>query len=342
VFETCRLTECSFRDTELQAHTIAENFGLKIADFKGILRDDRLDRPHQTLSPDDLELWVEDNATHPLQKLSIEYFLNKPLLSGSSCLDACLNIASWLPAFRTAGSFAIVLNRWADFLLWLYEQDQLPVHTLIRLHSMTDGLVRALGDRRSQQQALATISGTHLLIARPVEQYLTLLEQCALSGMQHVTLLVEGHQTKAYYYRALAPLFTRGSARITHLVRHNSPWDLGVAFGSGSSALFFMGLFLATRTRIEVFRIARKIEHQTPETINAPTKATKRSKKKAATTASTPESIMSLDFGGSRALRPSPNFRIKAYLPGNLIAELRLDVSSKQIGKLRKTLKDLL
>ena len=342
VFETCRLTECSFHNTELQGQTIAENFGLKISDLKGTIRDNRLDRPHKRLSPEQLSDWIQNNATHPLQKLNVHFFLTETLINGASSLDTCLNLTCWLPMFRTAGSFASVLNRWAEFLLWLYENNQLPIHTLIRLHSMTDGLLMGLGERHSQQQALATISGTHLLLARPVERYLILLDQYLTSESHQVSLLVEGHQNKAYYYRALSPLFTRGPARITKLVKHNSPWDLGITFASSSSVIFFMGLFFATRTRIELSRIASKSERLMLPDVAISNASQKQNIRKKPGKRTANESILCLDFGGNHALRTNPSFRAKAYLPGNLVAELRLDVSSRQIGKFRKTLKDLL
>jgi uncharacterized protein YjbI with pentapeptide repeats len=132
VFETCRLSDCLFQNTELQVQTIAENFGLTAGSLRGTLRDNRMDVRHKKLAVEDLRHWIKSNKTHPLQKLCLHYFLAESLLDGSTHLDTCVNVASWLPAFRTAGSFAVVLNRWIEFLLWLFERDQLAVHTLIR------------------------------------------------------------------------------------------------------------------------------------------------------------------------------------------------------------------
>lgn len=340
VFETCRLTECSFHSTELQVQTVAENFGLTARSLHGTLRDNRGDARHRKLAPNDLRRWVRSDATHPLQKLCLHYFLEESLLDGSTHLDTCLNVASWLPAFRTAGSFAVVLNRWIEFLLWLYERDQLAVHTLIRLHSMTDGLLRALGDRASQRQALATISGVHLSLARPVDNFLIVLEQCAASLNRELALLVEGGESKAHYYRALRPLFDRSPAEITRLTEHNSPWELVVSFASGTSPLLFVALFLATRTRIELARISQKLQDRTKEGSDVRSKPSERSH--AADQSPNIEPVFALDFGGSRIMRTNPNFRLKAYLPGNLVAELQLDIGSRGIAKLRKTVKDLL
>lgn len=342
VFETCRLTECSFFDIELQVHTIAENFGLTASHFHGILRDDRPHNPYRKLSANELKAWITDDTTHPLQKLSVYYFLNETLLEGSPYLDTCLNLTSWLPAFRTAGSFAVVLNRWTEFLMWLYERDQLTIHTLILLHSMTDGLLHALEGRSSHHQAITTINGVHLSLARYIDQYLILLEGCVASASQEMSFLVEGRRTHAYYYRELTPLFERAPARIIRLVKHNSPWDLGISFASGTSTVLFMALFLATRTRIELSRIGQKLQDHVSDMPPPEPSSAKASGKRRRNATPGTESILSLEFGGNRVLRSNPNFRLKAYLPGNLVAELQLDVSSQKIARLRKTVKGML
>jgi hypothetical protein len=246
--------------------------------------------------------------------------------------------------FRTASSFTVVLNRWVEFLLWLYERDQLTVHVLIQLHSVTDGLLRALGDSASRNQSLANLNGVHLSLARVVDQYLVLLEQVTSLSSHEVSFLVEGRHNKDYYYRKLLLLFERATARISKLVQHNSPWDLGVTFAPGGGALLFMALFLATRTRIELQRIGQKLSRPIEGSPQQPSEAKPASqhKKRRTSANAAPQTILALDFGASRAMRSTPNFRLRAYLPGNLVADLQLDIASQSIAKLRKTIKDLL
>lgn len=345
VFEMCRLTDCEFHDTEIQLQTLTENFGIIGTGFHGRLRDNRKDVPHRQISPDNLAEWLKATTAHPLQKLNVHYFLTGTLLEGSPYLDKALDLTSWMRMFKTAGSFSVVLNRWVEFLLWLYERDQLTTHVLVQLHSMTNGLLQSLEGKASHHAALATLNGVHLSLARVVDQYLVVLDRCAALGRAEVNFLVEGHQTKKYYYRVLAPLFSRADVRITKLVRHNSPWDLGLTFAPGSTALFFMALFLSTRTRIELGRLtARLSEGQqdpaTPGPVVPADGPVKRSSRAAAVPSSTP--IFTLDFGGAASHRAVPNFRLRAYLPGNLVADLQLDLASQRIAKLRKAVKDLL
>jgi hypothetical protein len=153
-------------------------------------------------------------------------------------------------------------------------------------------------------------------------------------------LLVEGGQSKIYYYRLLRPLFDRASAQITKLTRHNSPWDLVVSFASGSSPVLFVALFLATRTRIELAHISQKLQDRATKVGEAQSRHLER--RHTASRSPHVEPILALDFGGSRMVRTNPNFRLRAYLPGNLVAELQLDIGSRGVAKLRKTVKDML
>ena len=54
------------------------------------------------------------------------------------------------------------------------------------------------------------------------------------------------------------------------------------------------------------------------------------------------EPLVSFEFGGHFPIGTNPSLRLKAYLPGNLLAELKLNIKSKQVSKLRKVVKALL
>jgi uncharacterized protein YjbI with pentapeptide repeats len=343
VFETCRLTDCLFEGTELQLQTITDNFGITNAAYKGQIRDNRSDLPHRRHPTDQLHQFLKSTSFHPLQKLNLYFFIKGTLLEGSQYLDECLNLSAWVLTFRTATSFSVSLNQWVEFLLWLYERDSVTVHTIIALHSMTDDLTKALTTQRSHHRLLSLITGAHLSLARAVDQYLVILENAA--HLPSVSLLVEGHgkNTVSYYQRALVLLFKRSRAQITRLVPHNSPWELGITFTQGGGALFFMGLLLATRTRIELSRIKKTIEDRLNQPALPPVKTKSRHPKQAKGAKHLPpDPILALDFGSGKSMPKNPTFRFRAYLPGNLMAELKLNIGSQQIAKLRKTVRDLL
>jgi hypothetical protein len=342
VFETSRFADCRFRGTELQIETIEDNFGITSDQYDGKVRDDRVDNPHRKFSADELLELLESRSRHPLKKLNLEYFVNNSLLEGSLFLDSAVKLESWIPLSKTAGSFAIVLSQWVEFILWLYERDQLTVHTVICLYSMTGGLLARFGGERTHNQALATISGAHLSLGRTVEGYLVTLELCERLTGRCVTLVLEGGDSKSYYYEELAELFKRAEARITRLVPRNSPWEAIVTFAQNSTHYWFTALLLATRTEVELARISERMRLK-DDSISR--KGTRRSAKTTDTSAEINEpdreTLMKVGLG-LHAMPGTPTVSLMTRLPGNLVVELRLDVGSRQIAAMRQTLKDML
>jgi len=345
VFETCRLSDCAFSGTELQAQSIAENFGVTSSQYDGVLRDGRANSSHRKLTKKELAPWARQFAIHPLQRLSIDYFGGGSLLEGSQLLDTCLTVETWVPRSRTAGSFALVLSRWSEFLIWLYERDQLVIHTLLRLHSTTNTLIQALESVGTHTPWISQVRGVHLSLARLVDHYLILLEGSVGRIGNKVLLLVEGGSSEEWYRSNLKALFDRApDAKISGLVKRNSPWDLSIVVSHGS-ILLFMALFLATRTRLQLLKYGDRFVPQEDTSTSTPSleliKASQAKGDRPKAIAVT-RPLLSLEFGGQQALRSTPSFRLQAYLPGNLIGDLQLDLSSRQIGKLRKIIKDIL
>jgi uncharacterized protein YjbI with pentapeptide repeats len=337
LFETCRLTECVFRKTDLQIDTLAENFGLTRSHYDGAIRSERGDIAHRTLSEADLRNWLNVARDHPLNKVNVEFFLTETLLNGSIYLDQSASLESWLPMFRTPGSFPVVLNQWIDFLLWLYQQDRVTVHTLLAFHSMTDELIRALEERVPEQSILSSLSGANLALARAIDSYLELLELCVSRSPLNVHLLVEGGAKASYYRRELGPMFESSGGRIESLVPHNSPWELTVSFGTASSTMLFVAMFLATRTSFELSKIRDRIAE---EKLHGKGEKSGLARRPADTVDT--KQLLTLEFGLPRPPATSPGLRLRAYLPGNLLAELRLTISSRQIAKFRRVLKEML
>jgi hypothetical protein len=335
LFETSRFTECTFRGTGLQVQTIIENFGLTSSTYQGKIRTERGDGPHKWLTKDQLRRWTTSHCQHPLHGVNVDYFLDETLLNGSHYLDQATQLKNWLPMFRTAGSFTVMLNQWVEFLIWLYEKNRVTVHTLLAFHSMTDELIGALEVQAPERSILSDLSGSHLALARVVDSYLDLLDISVTRSGQLVTLLVEGSGEQAYYRRQLAPLFEHSAGRITSLTPHNSPWEITISFSSAGGTLLFLAMFLATRTSFELSRIreALAVHDVAPATDEGLMRLE---------AAKSVEQVFALEFGLARPSPRSPGLRLRAYLPGNLLAELKLTVSSRQITKLRTVLKGLL
>jgi hypothetical protein len=272
----------------------------------------------------------------------VDYFLRGTLLDGSLYWDTSVNIASWAPLLRTAGSFVLALNQWVAFAIWLYERDLIMIHSVLSLHSMTGELLNRLDNSASNHQMVAGISGAHLSLARVVEEYLLVLEQCKTRTHSQAVLLVEGGDSKEFYSRSLSILLTRADARIASLRPHNSPWDLVVGFTSHSNVLVFLALFLATRTRIELFRIGKNIAEPTSQSTQGIPKQLTSGKQVKGQKAEQARALVTLEFCGNVPIGTNPSLKLRAYLPGDLMAELKLNVKSQKLAKLRKILAGLL
>ena len=114
---------------------------------------------------------------------------------------------------------------------------------------MTGELLQALEKNGSSQQAIAGISGAHLSLARVIDEYLLILEQCTRMYATNVVFIVEGRKTKQYYYRTLSLLLKRGDAQDCKI--DATQFTMGTTGQIHPTLLTFSfyGAFLATRTR---------------------------------------------------------------------------------------------
>jgi fluoroquinolone resistance protein len=336
LFETCRFIECQFSDTIIQIQTIAENFGLAKSSYCGPVRSDRTEASAVMLSVNDLKKWNESATAQPLHKANIEYFLLETFIDGSDYLDVCLALRSWLPQFRTSKSFVVVLNQWVDFLLWLYRTDGTTIHTIVAAHTMTGELLSALHDLSQNHATLASISGDHLALSQTVDGYLELVELCSICYREAASLLVEGNGDLAEYAGLLKPMLASGEVQLLSVVPHNSPWDLALSFGSAHGTMLFFAFFLATRTHFELSQIRAKVPPSGTSSGSAESPVVP------ARLHATAEPLLSIDLGMIKQSTTGSQLRFRAYLPGNLLAELSISVGSGQIAKLRKTVKGLL
>jgi len=341
MFETSRFSDCDFRNTELQVQTIEENFGLVSSRYAGLLRGGRPGDVPRKYAAADLKAFLDEPFRHSLKKLNIDYFVHETFLDGSPFLDASVRIESWMPMFRTASSFVVVLGQWVEFILGLYTRDEVTTHTIACLHSMTGTLVDLLSEEGFHSQALSSITGAHMSLARAAEVYLYTLDQFDVAVGEELTLLVEGGDDYEYYYRDLAPLFERTQAIIARLAPHNSPWDLVVSFVGNPDHFLFVALLLATRLRFELFRLGERVraeQKQLPAAGGGSIRKAIRGKE-----ASTKgDTVVEINLGVHRPMPENPTLRLKFYVPGDLVAELKLDVGSQAIAKIRKTVRDIL
>jgi len=321
LIEMSLLKGCHFEETQLQLQTITENFGLRAAEITSAVRSDRIDHAHTEMDRSALEGELAREA-RPLARLAMYYFLDGNLLDGSEHLDAALDVSYWIKTQATIGSFSIVLTRLCEFLLYLHERDELAYLPLLQLHMITGKLASAVPADARLRQAEFAVYGTHLSIARQIDDFGLIIRKFTNSRRRNWTFLVDGKHPKAFYRTELSELFECGRPRILSLVPHNSPWEMMLGFPSSAAVGTFLALFFATRTRIELRRMLDTTATSAPGT-------QKRSRR-----ASTQVAQLVLGAAGTTEAKSLVHFTTQ--LSPTLAADFQLSVSTRCIGRVRR------
>jgi uncharacterized protein YjbI with pentapeptide repeats len=323
LFEMSLLNGCRFEETQLQLQTITENFGLRADEVTCALRSDRVDHAHKEMDRAALESELAGEI-RPLARLALFYFLDGNLLDGSEHLDAALDVNYWIKTQSTIGSFSIVLTRLCEFLLYLHERNELAYLPLLQLHLITGALASAVPADARMRQAEFAVYGTHLSIARQINDFGVIIRKFTKSRRRNWTFLVDGKHPKTFYRTELSELFKRRRPRILSLVPHNSPWEMLLAFPSSAAVGTFLALFFATRTRIEL----RRLLDTTGDTSPGRQKRSRR--------ASVQVAQLVLGAAGTTEARSLIHFTTQ--LSPTLAADFQLSVSTRCIGRVRRVM----
>jgi hypothetical protein len=259
-----------------------------------------------------------------LARLAIYFFLDGNLLDGSEHLDVALDVSYWIKTQATIGSFSIILTRLCEFLLYLHERNELAYLPLLQLHMITGTLASAVPDDARLRQAEFAVYGTHLSIARQIDDFGLILRKFTNCRRRNWTFLVDGKHPKAFYRTELFELFERGKPRILSLVPHNSPWEMMLGFPSSAAVGAFLALFFATRTRIEL----RRMLDATAVTAPGHQKRSRR--------ASTQVAQLVLGAAGTSEAKSLVHFTTR--LSPTLAADFQLSVSTRCIGRVRRVM----
>lgn len=314
VFEECLFSNSSFEYCELQIDTVLKNYGLSHALMVGCtIRDRRLREGGTPMVLDEIKAYPPPDRDL-IARLRLEYFRAESFLGGSAALDDCLTNGSWLTELHNDFAIGDKIGQFIEFLVNLWERNELPCHALLLAHDMTRQLIDALQTLEDEQEyyrVLLAVMGTHMVLARKVERFLLALEHIrdTLADRPFV-LIVNGPADPDFYRNYLPELFCAGDTRILAAKPHNSPSELFLCGVTG------LAWFLASleRFRLETYVAA------------------------ASKTAAT--AVGSADTGTALALSYKKGgaleLRARAAVPfSSLVMDLDIAVSTKLIGKFR-------
>ena len=339
ICEMSTLFDVIFDTTPVQIDTITSNFGLGQSNLeKSPIRIGRSRESNQFVGSSELKsLLLSSHKFSVLEKLSLEYFLEQTLLNGSLLLDESLDLARWTIIYKNPSSFMELLDKFAEFLLHLYDKNELAIHPILLLHHVTSTLLNSVIEKDRLHRVAMALGGIHLLLSRIIEDYLALLDSVVALLSGTLVFRAEGPDEKEYFRQLLGPWL--GSDEVTIIrVERNSPLIVELASQHMTALIPLVAAFLATRTKLEISQIKKEVEvHQSKKlrALEAGGAASKNLQ-----TSDPP--IFSLSAGKALGPTPSYEFRVRSMMPGSLILDLKLNFSTTFIERLRSTLVSLL
>ena len=335
ICEMSTLFNVSFEGTPIQIETITNNFGLKSNNISGsIIRSGRARESHRSLDFEELGRLVNSLDLSVLERLSLEYFLRHTFLNGSILLDQSLDITQWTRIYRNPGSFVELLDKFAEFLVYAYDEGKSTIHPILLLHHVTGSLVNSISPGEKLHSVAVSLGGIHLILSRIVEDFLRVLELISQRIGTTVSFLVDGPADLGYFEIILDPWIKSDDLLISKLER-NSPLTMELTAAKVVSLIPFIAAFLATRAKIEITRLKNDLEKAAEPKGERHLSRSKSSKVSPEQSQETPRSILSISSGWESTSKTSYELRVQSLMPGSLLLDLRLNFSTTLAQRLR-------
>ncbi|HEV7644223.1 MAG TPA: hypothetical protein VGO50_09805 [Pyrinomonadaceae bacterium] len=294
------------------------------------------------MNDEDLRTLLASDDLSNLEKLSLEYYLEETLLNGSKVLDKSLDITQWTRLYKNPGSFIELLEKFAAFVVHLYDNDKIAIHPLLLFHHVTSTLSHNSTREEKAHNLITSIGGVHLMLSQIVEEFLALLDMTSRILGNKLDFLAEGPLDKQFYLDLLGPFIKDRNVEISKLER-NSPLHIELTSPEAISLLSLLAAFLATRTKLEITKLRSTLEKRQPADKNKGVRGKKSEALMPKThSRKTNQSLISFSSGMITKPTPAYEFRVKALIPGSLLMDLRLNFSTTFLRRLRGVLIDIL
>lgn len=345
LIEDSLLFNCVFQATNIQLETITDNFGISEKSLvNSQIRDNRTRDEYSILHSSQLRELLNNDGLSVFTRLKIVYFFDSEIfISGHDLVDQLFNIGNWVDLFKLPSTFVNQLELLLEFLMYEYEQNNLLLVILLKFHRMTSVLVDQVNLPR---ELYKSVMGVHMTLSRITEVFLQLLFETAKGlAKPNLALKVLGPLQLEYYKNEFAPFIDDQDIQIVDVRKCNSPNMLIFEWQNIGAALIPIGILLATRLKVEVskYYLAYNVS------------ATHISDKKNVlgignlqlSSEATPKleelKIFNMDIGLSEMDQKALySIKFRSIIPGNLIADIKLDVSTKILGKMKKLIVDII
>jgi hypothetical protein len=163
-----------------------------------------------------------------------------------------------------------------------------------------------------------------------------------------VTFLAEGPDDPDYFLKELEPWLGAGDVEIARLQR-NSPLWIEFTASDIAALLPLIAVFLAVRVKLEIIRLKSTLEKEhTPKAGKGSPKKSRRNLPAPAKQSlqrlpqSSTYPLFSVSTGWITAPKPGYELRVLSLMPGSLLLDLKLNVSTTVARRLRSVLLNLL
>jgi uncharacterized protein YjbI with pentapeptide repeats len=343
ICEMSNLFDMTFVGTPIQIDTITNNFGLIMGNLDNSpIRSGRIRESYHLLEIGELKALLKSRNLSALERLALEYFLDGILLNGSLLLDESLDITRWARIYRNPGSFVELLDKFAEFLVHLFDDNKLTVHPILLLHHITSTLTTSIVSGEKFHRVAMSLGGVHLILSRLVEDYLYILDLISQRANGSAAFLVDGPTDHNYFQTLLAPWIENEGVEIARLER-NSPLFLELTGSDAMSLLPLLAAFLATRTKLEITRLKTTLEKD--KKLKARKHRSKEPKSKRnlpQLSQKSPQPLFLVNTGWVTTPVPAYELRVRSLMPGSLLVDLKLNFSTTLVSRLRSVLLTLL
>lgn len=272
LFEMCLVIDNKFINTEIRNRTITDNFGLKCTDlFSSKIRVAHLQYKKKFLNKKDIEELIKNSDLNPFEKFKLSFFLNPHLVMGRELLDSALKYRTWLQLCKNSGTFGAILELFSEFLIDLYEKNNLPIHTLLLLHQTTSKFSDENNPENkdiSYTVLYKTILGVHMIMSRIVEEYLLVFKLLMQNISWPIIFLVNGPLEKEFYTNKFSHIFARSTLKIAKIQRRNSPNELHITGDNENDLSALLGNYLASRVKAELISLKNKLIYKSSSATN--------------------------------------------------------------------------
>ncbi len=328
---------CRFEKTEIQIGTIVENFGLNIAHFQDSkIRNGRTREIHSKVDIENLEEVISIEDFDWISRFKLSYFTSKSeRLAGGELLDKMTEVTNWLNICGVESNLPQYLGQYYEFLLFLYDNENAPLYSLLKLHELTGEIV---DNAEKYFQVYVGVMGIHMSLSRIVEDFLMTTSLLPQRLEKSIMLRVIGPLEESYYSEIFHNWMKSTDVRIGELKKANSPNFLTFVWENYESIMPLIALLLSTRLKLDFGRIR---QFAFSENVHAETNESSPPEQMALIV---PESAapFGLSLGRNPAEKLLWEMRIRAIFPKKILFELRLGISTAIFSKIRDVVIEIL